>query len=94
VVRDNKTINPTAEPGDWLLVPVVEFVTADGATVSARDNLGTNPPRFRPGQQVELRYDPRNPSMIVVGASRWLAVANLAVGILLLAAATAILLFA
>jgi hypothetical protein len=91
VVRDYQTVNPTAEPGEWLLAPVVEFVTADGTTVSARDSVGTNPPRYRRGQHVPVRYDPRDPSTIVVGAGPWPGVAFLAVGAVLLGVAVAIL---
>jgi hypothetical protein len=91
VVREHATINPTGDPGDWLLAPVVEFRTDDGRSVRARDPVGTNPPRFRPGDEVQVRYDPADPSRIVVGGSLWIAVLHFAIGIVLLLVAAAIL---
>ena len=91
VVREHATINPTGDPGDFLLSPVVEFRTDDDRSVRARDPVGTNPPRFRPGDQVTVRYDPADPSRIIIGGSPWPGVVFALIGIVLLLGAATIL---
>jgi hypothetical protein len=42
------------------LCPVIEFSTSDGQKVEYRGNICTSPPFWRPGDVVEVVYDPRN----------------------------------
>lgn len=41
--------------------PVVEFVTGNGEEVEFTSTMGTNPPRFSVGEQVEVLYLPAEP---------------------------------
>lgn len=41
--------------------PIYQFRTIDGQTIEQRDNLSTNPPMFKEGQQIDVLYDPANP---------------------------------
>jgi hypothetical protein len=43
-------------------VPVVKFTTADGRTVEAETSGGTNVKRHKPGQPIEVLYDPQQPA--------------------------------
>lgn len=44
-----------------LFYPVIEFVTEDGETIRYQDSTGSNPPRHKVGDQVQVLYDPQNP---------------------------------
>jgi hypothetical protein len=46
--------------------PLVRFATASGQVVQARPASSSNARRFVVGQQVALRYDPQDPSWIVL----------------------------
>jgi hypothetical protein len=41
--------------------PVVTFTTQDGRKVEFRSNMGSNPPAFRVGEIVRVRYLPDDP---------------------------------
>jgi len=55
--------------GGIVWIPVVRFRTADGRTIDAEAGGGTNVKRWEPGQQIEVAYDPANPSDIRVPGS-------------------------
>jgi len=42
--------------------PQFTFSTPDGRLFTINSNNGTNPPEFKPGQQVTVLYDRANPS--------------------------------
>lgn len=42
--------------------PVVEFQTPDGQSYTFRSEVGSKPPAYEVGEEVEIRYNPRNPS--------------------------------
>jgi len=46
--------------GSGGLCPVIEFSTSDGQKVEYHGNICTNPPFWRPGDVVEVVYDPQN----------------------------------
>ena len=41
--------------------PVYAFKTEDGQEITREDKLGSNPPAFKDGQEVQVLYSPRNP---------------------------------
>jgi hypothetical protein len=41
--------------------PVVTFKTSSGETIEFRSSVGANPPSYRKGELVPVRYDPRDP---------------------------------
>ncbi len=41
--------------------PQVAFTTSEGVDSVFTDQLGSNPPRFQVGQEVSVRYDPKDP---------------------------------
>jgi len=43
-------------------VPVFQFTAANGQSYTVTSATGSNPPGFSVGEQVSVRYDPRNPS--------------------------------
>jgi Protein of unknown function (DUF3592) len=51
-----------------LYYPVLEFRTADGRDVQTEGRLGNSGRGFRPGQQVTVTYDPRDPSHAYPGS--------------------------
>lgn len=57
-------------PGDTgsgvIWVPVVRFTTADGRTVEAETSGGSNVKRHKPGQPIEVLYDPQQPADVRV----------------------------
>lgn len=64
--------------------PTVRFAVADGSVVQARLHSSTNLARFHVGQQVGLRYDPRDPSWIAVDGLPGSAETGRVVGVALL----------
>lgn len=50
------------DTGGVIWVPVVKFTTADGRTVEAETSGGSNVKRYKPGQPIEVLYDPANPA--------------------------------
>jgi hypothetical protein len=46
--------------GSGGLCPVIEFSTRDGQKVQYYGNICTSPPFWRPGDVVEVVYDPQN----------------------------------
>lgn len=57
-----------------LYYPVVEFIASSGQTIRFQDRTGSNPPAYRGGETVQVRYDPRTPqdAMIASWANLWL----------------------
>lgn len=47
--------------GQRLYHPVLEFRTADGRDVQTESRIGTSWRSFRPGEEVAVTYDPRDP---------------------------------
>jgi hypothetical protein len=41
--------------------PIYQFRTLDGQTITIRDGLSNNPPRFQIGQEIDVYYDSENP---------------------------------
>lgn len=56
--------------------PIVEFRTEGGETIRFRGSTGSNPPSFRKGQQVTIRYRPGEPytAKIDTFGQMWLGV--------------------
>ncbi|HSN91029.1 MAG TPA: DUF3592 domain-containing protein [Anaeromyxobacteraceae bacterium] len=50
--------------------PVVRFHLPSGQPVVFRESTGSNPPSYRVGEQVEVRYDPARPSDARAGSLR------------------------
>ncbi len=55
------------QDGSINYLAVFVFVAADGHTYAVDSRVATNPPEFKVGQQVQVRYVPSNPS----GARIW-----------------------
>jgi hypothetical protein len=52
--------------------PVFQFVnTLTGENVTAWGSLGSNPPLYSVGQEVEILYNPENPTVSVIANSFW-----------------------
>jgi hypothetical protein len=47
--------------GGYTYRPVFQFRTYDGRDVRVESSVGSNPPSARPGQQVNVLYDPMRP---------------------------------
>lgn len=47
--------------GGTVYHPVYTFTTEDGQEITREDKLGSNPPAFKDGQEVQVLYSPRNP---------------------------------
>ena len=60
---------PGTQSSGPIWVPVVRFTTADGRAVEAETGGGTNIKRHKPGQPIEVVYDPANPSDVRVPGS-------------------------
>ncbi len=52
--------------GKTLFYPIVEFRTAEGRTIRFQGSTGSNPPSYRTGAQVKVRYDPQSPESAVI----------------------------
>jgi hypothetical protein len=63
----------SAEGGCCVYSPVVEF-RADGMTYSFEGDHASDPPAYRVGQEVGVRYDPANPGTAQIDSfiDRWL----------------------
>ena len=48
------------------LYPVVEFRTAEGEVIRFQGSSGSNPPEYRVGDTVRVRYDPHIPQSAVI----------------------------
>lgn len=69
--------------------PVVQFVTCKGLAVEFRDSMGSDPPPYQEGEQVDVLYFPASPEATAIidrGRLNWLAPGALCVGGLALAA--------
>ncbi len=58
-------------PGDInaaRLHPVARYQREDGSVGQVRDSVATQPPRFRVGDRVQVRYDPADPAQAIIGA--------------------------
>ena len=47
--------------------PVFQFKTTDGRTIEVEDSQASTPPRFHVGEQVDVLYNPQNPSRARLG---------------------------
>jgi hypothetical protein len=68
-VTDVRSRSGGSTSGGVIWVPVVRFTTADGRTVEAETSSGTNRKRHRPGQAIEVLYDPAKPTDVRVPGS-------------------------
>jgi len=50
----------SSTPGS-VYYPIVRFKTAKGEEVEFRGDVGSNPPSYRKGEEVQVRYDPKDP---------------------------------
>lgn len=48
--------------------PVVKFTTPSGEPTVFESNLGTYPPQFRKGNEVELLYNPQQPDSVMINS--------------------------
>ena len=48
--------------GGTVYQSVVQFMTADGQTVTWQESMASNPPAGQPGDQVPMLYDPTDPN--------------------------------
>lgn len=48
------------------LYPVVEYTTARGETLTVRSNIGMNPPKYKAGDIVHIKYDPNKPESFYI----------------------------
>jgi hypothetical protein len=51
--------------------PHVAFIPRDADRIDFRDKLGTNPPVYKKGDQVEVLYDPDNPRHAMIDRGIW-----------------------
>ena len=80
--------------GGLIWVPVVRFQAPDGRTVDAEAGGGTNVKRWEPGQTIDIRYDPANPSDVRVPGSGSGLITGVFVGIGALFAVAGVLVLA
>ena len=85
----------TLVPGDinpGMYHPVAQYERADGSSGQVRDSPATQPPRFRVGDRVQVRYDPADPEQARIGAggASILPSVLLGIGALVVVAALAI----
>jgi len=50
----------------YVYYPIVQFRTARGDTIQFKDNIGSDPPSFRVGDQVVVLFDPERPGRDVM----------------------------
>lgn len=48
--------------------PVVKFTPSSGDPITFESNSGSNPPAFKQGQQVEVLYNPQQPSSAMINS--------------------------
>jgi len=82
-------------PGDinaGMYHPVAQYVRAEGSTEQVRDSPATQPPRFRVGDRVLVRYDPADPRLASIGGggASILPGVLLGIGVLVLVTALAV----
>jgi hypothetical protein len=53
--------------GQYYYYPILAFRTADGRDVQTEGQVGTTWQRYRPGQQVDITYDPHDPGRAYAG---------------------------
>jgi len=71
-------------PGDinrGMFHPVARYQRADGSIGQVRDSPATQPPRFRVGDRVQVRYDPADPAQASIGAGGAAILPGLLIGI-------------
>jgi hypothetical protein len=56
----------TDHKGKAMFYPIVEFRTAEGQTIRFQGSTGSNPPTYRVGEKVQVRYDPQSPESAVI----------------------------
>ncbi|WP_238006093.1 DUF3592 domain-containing protein [Dactylosporangium sp. AC04546] len=54
-------------------MPIFNYYTREGHPMQATETVGTNPPRFRPGHQVVVLYDSREPYRAHLEGMSWVA---------------------
>jgi hypothetical protein len=54
-----------SEPADRAFI-IVEFRTAEGQTIRFQGSTGSNPPTYRVGEKLQVRYDPQSPESAVI----------------------------
>ena len=50
---------------------IYQFKTLDGQSVTKQDSLSSNPPRFRVGQEINVLYEPGDPSKAYI--NNWMS---------------------
>ncbi len=72
VVTDLRYVRPstTGEPASGLFFPVVRFTTATGEQVETPTLVGSSPAPARPGDRVQVRYDPADPRRVELTSLR------------------------
>ena len=50
-----------SSPNSYVYYPVIQFKTKNGSLIEFRSNVGSNPPSFRKGDQVQVRYLEKDP---------------------------------
>ncbi len=71
-------------PGDInaaRLHPVARYQREDGSVGQVRDSVATQPPRFRVGDRVQVRYDPADPAQASIGAGGAAILPSVLIGI-------------
>jgi hypothetical protein len=56
----------TDSQGKTYFYPIVEFRTTEGQTIRFQGSTGSNPPSYRTGAKVKVRYDPQSPQSAVI----------------------------
>jgi Protein of unknown function (DUF3592) len=65
VVRLKSEYSSGSNGGHYTSYPIVRFRTENNVTVEFRDNVGSDPPSYRPGDKVTVLYLPANPQQDV-----------------------------
>lgn len=60
--------------GQYYYYPILAFRTSDGRDVQTEGQIGTTWQRYRPGQQVDITYDPHDPGRAYAGSGAGAAV--------------------
>ena len=70
VVETTATIieNVSKDFSDKMYYPILEFTTENGETITKQSKMGSNPPRFKKGEQVTIYYHMDKPEKYQVKA--------------------------
>lgn len=66
VINVIKKLNTTSHSHSHSYYPVFQYTTASGQSVCKQYNFGTNPPKYKVGQNVEICYDPQKCNVFYV----------------------------